>query len=587
MTRWERRFAAGRLTLPRWAARAGERGAYLAGAGGVPQVHVLDAGQSRQLTDQPGGVSKVAISPDGEQVWWFDEAVTGGPGTWRLTAFAGGQARQALPAQAGPLPAAGLALGGDGTAAIGTRHRGVSRIDLIRPGDEPTLFIESGDDLYVSGLSADGALLAATRPADGDLRQPEIVVFSTSDGSVAGVLRLPGGAHPAGFAPGEHDHRLLVLHEPDGLAVPAIYDVTTGTHALADPGLPGETRAEWYADGRHLLVCHIYRAGSTLLRHDLRTGANVPVGPTHGFVRDATTRPDGSVDLIWSSPVDPPACYRIGAGGELRLLPLRANEPEPLAARAYDVWADGPGGPVHALVTAPAAENGRPAPAVFVVHGGPGACDTRSHGPYVAAWVEHGYTVVRVNYRGSTGYGARWRTAADGAGGVAAVEDIAAVRASLVAAGDVDPARIAIAGASYGGYLALLAIGRHPADYAVAVAEAPVADYVAAYEAEPERLRALDRVLLGGSPAERPQAWEQANPVAFASQVRAPVLIMAGRRDPRCPFEQVERYVEALARHGAEHTLVAYDSGHGTRGSADRIAQVREQLAFVTARMPG
>jgi dipeptidyl aminopeptidase/acylaminoacyl peptidase len=582
---WEQRFVAGRLSLPASARHDPDRGAYLGGTGGWPQVYVLDEDRPRRLTDAVG-VSRVAISPDGEQVWWFNRAVTGGPGRWMITPFHGGPTVQALASQPGPQPLGGLAFADDGTAALGVRDGGRSQVYLIAADGQADLLLDSEDDLFVGGLSADGALLCLTRPVAGNPRRPEIAVYQTSDGSVAAMLALPGGAHPAGFCPGRDDHRLLVLHEPTGRAMPLIYDVATGTQAPVDLGLVGETRAEWYPDGRHLLVCHIYQARSTLLRHDLASGASVPIGPAQGFVRDATTRADGSVDLIWSSPADPPGCYRISPAGRQRLLLRRPNEPPTPLALTSDVWAPGQAGPVHALISTPKVVDGRPSPAIFVLHGGPSACDTDSFGPYVAAWVDHGYTVVRVNYRGSTGYGTAWRTGLDGAGGLPALDDMAAVRQHLIETGVIDPAKIAIAGASYGGYLVLLAIGRHPDDYAVAIAEAPIADCVAAYTAEPERLRALDRVLFGGTPDERPEVWSAGNPITFVGRVRTPVLIIAGIEDPRCPFEQVQRYVEALAQRGASHRLISYPGGHGTPGGPERIRQVREQLAFVTAHLP-
>jgi dipeptidyl aminopeptidase/acylaminoacyl peptidase len=174
-----------------------------------------------------------------------------------------------------------------------------------------------------------------------------------------------------------------------------------------------------------------------------------------------------------------------------------------------------------------------------------------------------------------------WRTAGYGAGGLPGVADIHAVREHLVSDGVIDPRRIAIAGASFGGYLALLAIGLHPGDYAAAVAESPIADYVAAYEEEPEHLRRLDRALVGGSPDERGRAWEEVNPLSYVRRVRTPVLLVTGRDDPRCPFGQVRNYARALADAGAEYQLIAYDGGHGTLDTALRIGHVRAELEFV------
>ncbi len=108
--------------------------------------------------------------------------------------------------------------------------------------------------------------------------------------------------------------------------------------------------------------------------------------------------------------------------------------------------------------------------------------------------------VVEVNYRGSTGYGSAWRDAIEGRPGLTELEDVAAVLDRCVADGLVDPGRCVVEGWSWGGYLALLAVGTQPERWAAALAGVPVADYLTAYADEMEQLRAFDRALFGGSP---------------------------------------------------------------------------------------
>ena len=169
-----------------------------------------------------------------------------------------------------------------------------------------------------------------------------------------------------------------------------------------------------------------------------------------------------------------------------------------------DLWVDGPGGPVHALVARPAGATG-PAPAVVSLHGGPHAADEDRFSAVRALWVDAGFTVVEINYRGSTGYGSAWRDAIEGRPGLTELEDVAAVVDACVAEGIVDPERTVVEGWSWGGYLALLAAGTQPARWAGVLAGVPVADYLAAYADEMEQLRAFDRALFGGSPSSGPR----------------------------------------------------------------------------------
>ena len=226
--------------------------------------------------------------------------------------------------------------------------------------------------------------------------------------------------------------------------------------------------------------------------------------------------------------------------------------------------------PSHALLARP--EREPPNPAVFLLHGGPEAHDQDSYAPEVSALVDAGFAVC-VNYRGSTGYGSAWRDALTERVGHIELADIAAVQDHLVAAGIIDRERCAIFGYSWGGYLALLGLGVQPDRWAVGVAGVPVADYVSAYEDEMEPLRAYDRALFGGSPREVPEKYRDSSPLTYVGRVRAPLLVLAGDNDPRCPIRQIETYLDALAARGARYAVYRYDAGHGSMVVDERLRQ--------------
>jgi dipeptidyl aminopeptidase/acylaminoacyl peptidase len=220
---------------------------------------------------------------------------------------------------------------------------------------------------------------------------------------------------------------------------------------------------------------------------------------------------------------------------------------------------------------------------VFYIHGGPQAADEDRFSPARAAWVDAGFAVVHVNYRGSSGYGSRWRDAIEGRPGLTELEDIAAAHDWAVSTGLADPERIAIIGYSWGGYLTLLALGTQPERWAAGVAGVPVADYVTAYADEMEPLRAFDRALFGGSPDELPDLYKECSPLTYVEAVNAPVLVLAGENDPRCPIRQVDNYLDALAASGKEYRVYRYDAGHGSLVVAETLRQVAAEIAFVRA----
>jgi len=155
------------------------------------------------------------------------------------------------------------------------------------------------------------------------------------------------------------------------------------------------------------------------------------------------------------------------------------------------------------------------------------------------------------------------------------------VREHLVAAGVLRDDAVALVGASWGGYLTLLGLGTQPDAWAAGVAEVPVADYFAAYEDEMEPLRAFDRSLFGGSPEEVPDRYRAASPITYVGDVRAPVLVVAGANDPRCPIRQIDNYLDALAARGARYALYRYEAGHGSRVADERLRQHACEIGFV------
>ncbi len=292
------------------------------------------------------------------------------------------------------------------------------------------------------------------------------------------------------------------------------------------------------------------------------------------------------MEYLWSSAARPPAVRSTDGSTVLEAPGLRAPDSVPVE----DVWVDGPGGRIHALVQRPApgeAGASGPFPTVFEIHGGPTWHDSDSFAAGPAAWLDHGFAVVRVNYRGSTGYGREWTDALKHRVGLIELEDIAAVREWAVSSGLADPARLVLTGGSWGGYLTLLGLGTQPDAWTVGIAAVPVADYATAYADEMEALKALDRTLFGGSPQEVPERYEMSSPLTYVDRVTAPVYLSAGMNDPRCPIRQIDNYVERLRALDKPHEVYRYDAGHGSLVVEERIKQVRLELAFALRHVGG
>lgn len=593
---WEKRFRAPRVSLPDWAEDAPDRALFVSNATGTYELYAWDraTGAQRQVTDRPNGTMDGTLTPDGRWIWWFNDTDGDEFGVWMRQPFdqagagdagdTGGTGEVGDEAATPGIDAAypsGLALGRDGTAVVGcSTDEDGSTIHVVPAGGAaPVEIYRHRESAGVGDLSHDGTLVAVEHTEHGDAMHSALRVVRLDGTAVAELDDTKGGEielglSVLGFAPVDGDTRLLVGHQRRGRWEPIVWDVASGEETDLAIDLPGDVSAEWYPDGSALLIVHSFEARSELWRYDLATRALTRVETPAGTVSGATARPDGSVEYLWSSAARPPV-VRSTSGGVV-LDPPGAKAPE--SVPVTDVWVDGPGGRIHALVQRPAGEG--PFPTVFEIHGGPTAHDRDSFTAGPAAWVDHGYAVVRVNYRGSTGYGREWTDALKHRIGLIELEDVAAVREWAVSSGLADPAKLVLSGGSWGGYLTLLGLGTQPGVWAVGLAAVPVADYVTAYHDEMEALKSMDRTLLGGTPEEVPERYEASSPLTYVNAVRAPVYISAGLNDPRCPIQQVENYVNRLAARGATHEVYRYDAGHGSLVVEERIKQVALELDF-------
>ncbi|RZS41321.1 dipeptidyl aminopeptidase/acylaminoacyl peptidase [Herbihabitans rhizosphaerae] len=579
--RWRARFTAARVSLPNWADDAPDRNVYLSNASGVWEIYAWDraADEHRKVTDRPNGTSISAISPDGEHIWWFNDSDGDEFGSWVREPFGGGTHTVAVQGDKPGYPAGavlGLTLN-----AVGVSDDDGTTIFLARQGKPAEVVYANEHDGGVAGLSKDESLLAIAHSEHGDNRHPALRVLSTA-GNTTVAEKWDGegkGLDALGFSPVSGDQRLLVLHERRGREELLIWDVVADTETELTVDLPGEVAADWYPDGSALLVVHTYQGRNTVHRFDIATGELSTVDTPHGTIGSAHVRPDGTVEYSWSNAAEPSMVRALDTAGTERVLLTPPGDRAPASVAMTDANVETEHGTVHALVARPDGVDG-PLPTVFALHGGPHSADEDRFSAYRAVWVDAGFAVVHVNYRGSTGYGSVWRDAIEGRPGLTELADVAAVHDWAVSTGVADPDHCVVNGASWGGYLSLLALGTQPERWAAGVAGVPVADYLAAYADEMEPLRAFDRALFGGSPDEVHERYVECSPITYVDAVHAPVLILAGENDPRCPIRQIDNYLDRLAERGAPHEMYRYEAGHGSLVVAETIKQTAIEVHF-------
>ena len=569
---WKRRFRAPRFGFPQWARDRPERLIYGGNHEGTFEVYALDLGTGveRRLTSRKEGTGyrvPPRIDPQGNEVWWWDDEGGSEHGVWRTQPFDGGEAR--LATDLAPAYSAITTLG-TGFALVGRSGDEGTTIDLVAEGGSKRLYGHR-QSAQVGFLSTDEQLFVLSHSEHGDARNRAVRILDRTGHAVADLWDGPGrGLRSGRWSPVAGDQRIVIGHERDGTWRPLLLDAPTGAEQVLAIELPGEVEASWYPDGRALLLRHDFRGRGELYRYDIDGRTTTRVDTPKGSIDWAAVRPDGAVWFALSTSESPRSVVTLDG---VRILPRVV--PEVPRGRGYrDVVV----GDVHGFVVTP--DGAGPHPTLFDIHGGPEAHDEDTFSAVVQAWVDHGYAVVLVNYRGSSGYGRAWRDAIKGRPGLTELADIAVVMDKLVADRVVDPKRSILSGGSWGGYLTLLGLGTQPERWSMGIGIVPIGDYIAAFEDEMEPLKRYDAALFGGTPQEIPETYRIANPITYVDRVKAPLLVTVGQNDPRCPARSVDLYTARLRELGIPYEEYRYDAGHGSVVVAEQIKQLGMQLDF-------
>jgi dipeptidyl aminopeptidase/acylaminoacyl peptidase len=196
------------------------------------------------------------------------------------------------------------------------------------------------------------------------------------------------------------------------------------------------------------------------------------------------------------------------------------------------------------------------------------------------AWLDHGFAFMSVNYHGSTTFGRDFQQSIQGALGTVEVDDMAAARAWAVGEGVARPDQVLVSGLSYGGYLTLQAMGRRPELWAGGIATVAIADWALMYEDQAPTLRGSQVAFFGGTPDETAYATRVASPITYADDFAAPILVIQGRNDTRCPARQMEAFVAKLTARGKDISVHWFDAGHGSLRVSEQIEHMALSLAF-------
>jgi dipeptidyl aminopeptidase/acylaminoacyl peptidase len=586
---WEARFRAPRTFWVRTAPKRPERGIVCTNATGVYQLHRWAVGEplGDPITTAPTGRTFGWISADGEWVYWLQDEAGNEHGHFVAAPWAGGEPIDLTP----DLPAyASFAADGGPDGTFATSVIGPDRVQIAaipwlgdRPGSRPTL-LDPGPGFVTNLVVGPGAIALSTTGGGG--LSTRLRILDVESGEVrVDVSHAPGSITPIAYA---STGRLLAQTDRSGQLRPLIVEPTGDVREVDPPGIAGSLASVAISDdGATAILLASHRTVEQLVLLDVERGTirrlECVAGTFTSFSPSggASLLPDGTAIITRENGTTLPEVLHVDVAADrvLRVLIPAPATPASQPCRSVDIPSTN-GALVQGWLTTPIGDG--PFPTILDVHGGPQAHESNRFYPGAQAWVDRGFAVLALNYRGSTGFGREYEQAIWGEVGRNELADMVAAREWLVRERIADPDRIVSEGGSYGGYLTLLALGARPELWAAGVALVAIADWRLLYE-DGEALRDYQVALFEGTPEAQPELYAEASPVTYVDRLAAPLLVIQGRNDSRCPARQMEDYVARARAAGKALEIDWFDAGHGHGAIDMRIAWQRRSIEFVEA----
>ncbi len=594
---WRQRYRQPIVLAAALARRNAQRGLAFTNISGIFQLHAWDTRDNTlaQRTFKPAGVLFGGISPDGRWIYYLNDEGGNEIGHLVRIPFEGGDPEDLTP----DLPpyaswAVTESLSGGFIGLTAANADGFSMFVLPKDSSAtlgtPQLIYRStrfsagpllsfdGDYAVIETSERDqynNTCLMAFRIASADAQQT-VLVLQDEDASL----------HPVAFAPLPGDTRLLASTNASGFDRPVIWDTRTGDRTdIALIGMEGSCFPwDWSPSGQKILVNQVVQAAYQLHVYDLETSTLTRLNHPPGTYSSGYFASEDEIYVTQQDALNPHRSVALDAvTGEFRRVVL---QPKTNAAAARSsrpcrsvTFTSSGGQPIQAWLATPEGEG--PFPTILHTHGGPTAVQTDIYFPDAQAWLDHGFAWMSVNYRGSISFGRQFEQAIWGHLGELEVDDMVAARDYLVRNGIALQDAVILTGASYGGYLTLQALGKHPALWAGGMAEVAIADWALMYEDMAETLRGYLRSLFGGTPDELQQQIAASSPITYVQALAAPVLIIQGKNDTRCPSRQMETYVQRAQAAGKSVEIHWFEAGHGAFAVEQNIEHQEIMLRWV------
>ncbi|MGG7605897.1 prolyl oligopeptidase family serine peptidase [Massilia sp. BKSP1R2A-1] len=448
---------------------------------------------------------------------------------------------------------------------------------------------QNDSGMNVSAISRDGKWLAFDKPnttADSD-----VYLYNVATREMKHITPHKGTAsHSASTFDPESKRLLFTTNDGGEFTRIASYDLASGQVAdveKADWDLLG---ASFSRNGQHR-VSVLNRDGSIDVR--VVDAAGKPVAMPRlpgGEIRQTTFSPSGRLVAFYLNGDRSPNNlyvhdFKSRKTAQLTQSLNREIDPNDLVEAEVVRFRSFDGMVIPSIYYKPkGASSTNKVPAIVYVHGGPGGQTMRGYNAQIQYLVNHGYAVLGINNRGSSGYGKTFFTADDRKHGREPLWDCVEAKTWLASLGYVDPERVAIMGGSYGGYMTLAAMAFRPEAFKVGIDIFGVSNWVRTLESIPPYWEAQRKALYDeiGDPVKDKDFLVATSPLFHASNIRKPLMVIQGANDPRVIKPESDEIVEGVRKNGVEVEYIVFpDEGHGFSKKKNQIEASAKILAFL------
>jgi dipeptidyl aminopeptidase/acylaminoacyl peptidase len=246
---------------------------------------------------------------------------------------------------------------------------------------------------------------------------------------------------------------------------------------------------------------------------------------------------------------------------------------------------------IPCLLYKPLVAEGQKVPVLLWIHGGPGGQTRLNYSPVIQHLVNHGYAILAVNNRGSSGYGKTFYAADDRKHGDADLRDCVEAKTLLATLPYIDMDKVGIMGGSYGGYMTMAALTFTPEEFKVGVNLFGVTNWLRTLKSIPSWWESQRKALyteLGDPFTADSTALYNKSPLFHASKITKPFIVLQGSNDPRVLQVESDEIVAAAKKNNVPVEYVIFpDEGHGFVKKENNITASEEILKFLDKYLKG